>query len=391
MHSKRIQSLSPVFLGLLFSGIACTSLNWHYHASRSRQSGNVGTRITGAPMNTAGDNEGVRLFGRDSEFKDVSFEARAASDLQQHTTPSDGADFDPDTDPTGKSLVYASTRHATNSHLYIKSITGATITQITDGPANDAQPEFDPTGDRIAFSSDRAGHWDIWIVDINGRNPIQITNSPMPELHPSWSPDGNKLVYCRINPKENRSALWVVELENPGVKRLIGDGLFPAWSPKGDKIVYQRARARDSHRFSIWTVDVFDDEVLFPTEIAASPTEALIAPTWSPDGSQLAFSLIAADQPTAGRKAGPMPFRQTDIALVDIDGRGIQRLTHGDSENHSPTWSTNGRIYFSTRQEDSETIWSVKPFRPIQFDDPPSATTAGTRQSASVTNMEIAE
>lgn len=345
-------------------------------------------------MAASGENQdtGLHLFGRDPGLSDVAFEGQAATGLLQHTTQSDGADFDPDVDRAGKMLVFASTRNSHNSHLYLKAVDGATITQITDGAANDAQPQFDPTGTRIAFASDRGGQWDIWVVEANGRNPIQITNTPMPEMSPSWSPDGKKLVYCRIDPKENRNSLWVVELDNPGIKRLIGEGLFPAWSPSGDKIAYQRARARSSRYFSIWTLDIRGDEVLFPTEVAANPSGALIAPAWSPDGRQITFTMMDThgDVAAQGLPASRSVAGRCDIGVVDLDGRGLQRLTEGRARYFAPAWSTDGRIYFSTHEEDNETIWSIKPFKPATYtEDSPSATTASDRRAASVDEEEF--
>ena len=334
-------------------------------------------------------------FDQDSS-QYTTFEGKAATDLRQHTTPSEGSDFDPDIDPSGKKLVYASTRHSPNSHLYIKSITGATITQITDGPVNDTQPEFGPDGKRIAFASDRAGNWDIWLVDANGRNPTQITYSPMPELHPSWSPDGKRLTYCRINTREDRGELWIAELEKPGLKRLIGEGLFPAWSPSGDKIAYQRARIWSSRWFSIWTLDIKGDEVLFPTEVASSPNTALISPAWSHDGTQLAFSFVEsrernnAGPTTEGTVAATQTTVHSDIGIVEADGHGLQRITNHMGESYAPVWSKDGRIYFSLRTTDSETIWSTKPLQPIKI-DPPSTKTTTNRRAASVIEVSDEE
>lgn len=317
---------------------------------------------------------GNDLMGRSPGRPDVSLIGMAASDLRQHTTLVDGADFDPTIDPSGKSLAFASTRQSRNSHLYVKNVKGATITQITDGPSNEAQPCFDPSGTRLAFASDRAGHWDIWVVDISGRNPIQISNDPMPEMHPSWSPDGRHIAYCKMDATRGVSTIWVADIENPGVKRLIGEGMFPTWSPKGDQIAYQRARARGSHWFSIWTVQLKDDEVLFPTEVAARPDSALITPAWSPEGTQLTFSVV--------RQNDDIGATTADIGIIDADGRGFQRVTTGESENHGPAWGADGRIYFSSRTAEAETIWSVKPFRPPVFENSPSATSSNTRRAA---------
>jgi TolB protein len=195
---------------------------------------------------------------------------------------------------------------------------------------------------------------------------MQITNSPLPELHPSWSPDGRRLVYCRLNTQDGRGELWIADLERPGVKRLIGEGLFPSWSPRGDKIAYQRARQRGSRWFSIWTLTLQNDEPSLPTEVAHSPDAALIAPTWSPDGAQIAFASIA-----PGDDQGPLPGQpritgqgRADIGIIDADGRGMVRLTNGRGDNFSPCWAADGRIYFTARLARSETIWSIRPFTP---------------------------
>ncbi len=329
------------------------------------------------------------LFGQGSVARDLSFETRAASNLQQHTTASDGADFDPHVDPTGKTLVFASTRHARVSHLYTKPVDGATMTQITDEQANDAQPVYSPDGNQIAFCSDRAGHWDIWVIDADGRNSRQITDNPLPELHPSWSPDGRRLVYCRVNPREGRGELWVAEIDNPGIKRLIGEGLFPSWSPQGNRIAYQRARSRGSRWFSIWTVQLEENEALFPTEVASSAEAALIGPSWSPDGSQLTFSWVHGGDSAAGGDPRVGGQGRADIGVVDADGRGLQRLTSGSGENFSPHWGSDGRIYFTAKRQGSETIWSLRPFRPIQLDQPPSL--SRNRQAAQVFETAVQE
>ncbi len=339
------------------------------------------------PERAFDENRDLCLFGRGNPTPGIVFEGRAAVDLRQHTTATEGADFDPDVDPAGKRLVFASTRHARHSHLYIKSIYGATVTQITDEPANDAQPVFCPKGERIAFVSDRSGQWDVWVVDVNGRNPTQVTHNPAAELHPSWSPDGKRLAYCRVNSRDNLGELWVVELANPGIKRLIGEGLFPEWSPDGHKIAYQRSRARGDRWFSIWTLDVSNDEVLYPTEIASRHDAALISPVWSPDGTQIAFSTVMPK--VQGSEPRINGGGRSDIGIVDADGRGLQYLTDGRGDNYSPAWSVDGRIYFTAKLERSETIWSVRPFRPPLMVEPTIKT--GDRRAAAVTETDFAD
>lgn len=329
----------------------------------------------------------LRLFGQGGLTADFEFEAKAVTDIQQHTSPSEGADFDPSLDPSGKRLVFASTRHSKHSHLYIKPIECTTLTQITDEEADDIQPVFCPSGKRIAFASDRGGQWDIYVMDTGGRNVRQITNGPMAKLHPSWSPDGRRLVYCRVNTQRGEGELWVVDLDSPGVKRLIGEGLFPTWSPRGDKIAYQRARQRGSRCFSIWTLELTQNDALYPTEIASSNSAALIAPAWSPDGSQIAYASItpSTTRPISEKSPHLAVDGKSDISIIDADGRGMQRLTNGRGQNYSPFWSADDRVYFTARFDDHETIWSVRPFRPRPAEEP--VLRPGNRRAASANEV----
>ena len=309
-----------------------------------------------APSGTQGS---TREFVHDVFQQEIVFEGRPASNLTQHTLPGEGADLDPSLDPTGKIMIFASTRHSRFSHLYVKAVNGSTSTQITDESANDAQPVFSPDGKRIAFASDRGGQWDIWVAQSDGRRPVQLTSTPWPELHPSWSPDGKRLVYCRVNPREGRGELWICPLDNPGEKRFIGEGLFPSWSPTGDRIAYQRAKLRGSRWFSIWTLRLENNDALFPTEIAADPDRAFIAPAWSADGRQIAFVSIPAT--TRSNNTPTSVLKRSEIGIVDSEGTGLVLLTNGDGENYSPHWATDGRIYFTSRKENAENIWSLRP------------------------------
>lgn len=275
----------------------------------------------------------------------------------------EGGDFDCAVDPTGRWLAFASTRHRTTADIYLKTVTGTTLTQITSDPADDVMPTFSPDGKRLAFASNRSGNWDIYVTDIVGGQSVQLTNDPADELHPSFSPDGRQLVYCAFGSQSGQWEMVVVDVDSPGTRRFIGYGMFPDWSPVEDKIVFQRARERGTRWFSVWTVSLVNGEATHPTEVVASANAAAITPAWSPDGRHLAFATVL--DPDRGD-----PYRpgQADVWITSMDGTGRANLTNSQFANLQPCWSRDGSIFFVSNRGNGgvENIWSVRPERALQ-------------------------
>lgn len=300
--------------------------------------------------------DAISLFGELPAHDEAPYLNRSRLSLKQHTDAEEGADYDADIDADGTRLVFASTRHAERPDLYIKDVDGVAVTQLTADPASDVQPAFSPDGSRVAFASDRGGNWDIWITGVDGTAPVQVTTTAGEELHPSWSPDGQRLVYCSL-PHRGQWELWIADAAAAGRKTFIGYGVFPEWSPVEDVIVYQRARQRGSRWFSIWTLTLVNGEPRHPTEIAASSEYAMILPTWSPDGSRIAFTAATATSQDAYGAGEPAAL--SDIWVVDGDGRSRIRLTDGFSANYGAVISADERVYFTSDRGGRENIWSM--------------------------------
>lgn len=304
----------------------------------------------------------INMFGDIGDTADSRYFTLTAVSMRQHSFTEIGGDSDPDIDSTGQRLVFSSTRHHAAADLYFKSVDGVAVTQLTSDPASDIQPALSPDGSRVAFASNRSGNWDIWITSVTGDPPVQVTNGDADDVHPSWSPDGRQIVYCSL-PRGGQVQweLWIADASAGESKRFIGYGLFPEWSPGGDTIVYQRARERGGHWFGIWTLTLVNGEPRSPTEIAASVAQAMILPTWSPDGRCIAFAATAlpsvAERPTASADAG----NDFDIWIMDADGRAKVRLTDGHTSNYAPTFSSDGRVYFTSNRSGHENIWSLSP------------------------------
>jgi Tol biopolymer transport system component len=298
------------------------------------------------------------MFGDLPYTDEASYSARIAVSLRRHTFAEVGGDFDPDLDASGERMVFSSTRHNVKPDLYLKSVTGLAVTQLTSDPSSEVQPAFSPDGTRVAFASDHGGDWDIWVVSVEGGPPVQITHDIADDVHPSWSPDGSKLVYCSLPSGGGQWELWVSDATTGASRTFIGYGLFPEWSPVGDTILFQRARERSDRWFSIWTLTLLAGEPRYPTELATSSTQAMILPCWSPDGRRVAFATSRSG--VVGPASTP-PTGAVDIWVMDVDGRRKTRLTDGYSANYGPAFAPDGRIYFTSDRSGAESVWSLLP------------------------------
>lgn len=315
--------------------------------------------------------------------------------VAQVSFAAEGADFDPFVTRDGKKIVFASTQHRTTADIYVKTVEGKTVTQLTNDPADDVMPAVSPDGQRIAFSSNRSGSWQIYTMPITGGKAMQITTGGGDNLHPSWSPDGSRVVYCRLGEVSGRWELWVGEVQRPGVAQFIGYGMLPQWCPiaatgddASDKILFQLGRERGQRTFGIWTIDYKDGQTSNATELATSTNSALINPSWSPDGQRVVFAEVpnppSETRPGVG-DAKPLASR---LCMVNIDGTGRVTLTNGRAVSLMPAWGAGTRLFFVSNQNGTDNIWSMDMGNAILASGTPLAGTAPTHAAAPQENAE---
>ncbi len=337
------------------------------------QTARVGQYETGARTGV----NSINLYGNVGRgVSNTSSPLDSPDNLWRVTYAQEGADFDPEIDPSGLWMVYASTQHRETADIYIKRVNSTTVTQITDDPADDMMPTFSPNGKQIAFASKRSGNWNIYLMNIDGGQVIELTSSPADEIHPTFSPDGTRVAYSVLGMQSGQWEIAVIDLERPQQPRYITNGLFPNWSPVEDKILFQRARQRGTYWFSVWTLDLEGYEGKRPTEIAASRNAAAITPSWSADGENIVFATVVnPDDPIQSKPV------QADIWVVRKDGSGRANLTNSPFANLQPVWSSDGTVYFvSNRSEGGlDNIWAIKPQRALDIAE--LARTAGERRS----------
>ena len=116
--------------------------------------------------------------------------------------------------------------------------------QLTDTPGEDDDPDWSPDGRQIAFSSDRDGNFELYVMNADGSDQRRLTaTAAATEYGPAWSPDGTGIAFWRRVDNADRDSIVVMNADGTGERTLSGpreSAHGPVWSPDGEEIAYVR-------------------------------------------------------------------------------------------------------------------------------------------------------
>ncbi|HVS94050.1 MAG TPA: amidohydrolase family protein [Mucilaginibacter sp.] len=105
-------------------------------------------------------------------------------------TTDEGTWMDLDVSPDGQNIVFDLL-----GDIYSIPIKGGRATTLAVGKAWEIQPRYSPDGKMIAYTSDRDGGDNIWVMNSDGTNKHPITKENFRLLNnPYWTPDGQYIV-----------------------------------------------------------------------------------------------------------------------------------------------------------------------------------------------------
>jgi len=194
----------------------------------------------------------------------------------------------------------------------------------------------------------------LWSINADGSGLVQLTRDLPGCTDPAFSPDGTSIAFAAIGPRVDFGGLFdrdifVINADGSGLTDVVpeeGGQYSPTWSPNGSQIAFESPRGHSGT--DIWLVNADGSGLVQLTSDVFMDQY----PVFSPDGSSIAF--------VSNRS------RSYEIWLMNADGSDQTQLTADDEEPEEiryPAFSPDGLwIVFQARRSDSPSAETRRSF-----------------------------
>jgi tricorn protease len=251
--------------------------------------------------------------------------------------------------------------------LWIANENGTGVTRLTDNAARDIYPRFSPDGNWIAFSSNREGNYDVYVIPATGGKPRQLTFHSADDNVVNWTPDGKKIIFTSSRGNgafPSVATLWEVPVEG-GIERPVPTdwGAWASYSPDGAKMAFTRHPAtwsrkhyRGSYAADLWVMDVASKKF---TRLGDEDYKGnRLWPMYARNGEVYYVANIVPGAEKGIKFGGPEVMKSVNNIwkISDKGGKEAQVTHHGDGNLFYPSISADGKTIV---YEDNFGIWKL--------------------------------
>lgn len=275
----------------------------------------------------------------------------------------------------GFSPVSSVLKNTTNRMIFSRSVGGdlgiyhfdpsTNVVDLRVKPSVSGRGEYEaavsPDGRQIAFTTYRFGGWKVATADISGENVKRVTLDPHYAYDPAWSPNGKQLMYRRIVPNgsayfRGQADIFRINIDgsdNQNVTQSLDSGeRKPIYSPDGATVIFDSWLDEDEGKFRLMSMDLSSGQ----QKIVGKGSNAMIAPSWSPDGQKIAH--LRGDDDGYVDVWIMRPDGTNALNLTQSKKRGFEKaagkIQHWQYDTH---WSPDGKfVSFVANYAEAENI-----------------------------------
>jgi hypothetical protein len=238
-----------------------------------------------------------------------------------------------------------------NREIYLMNSDGTNQVRITNNAGADDFPAWSPDGKRLAIlSQNAAGNYVIKLMNADGTDQKELTSvvsygnfDPFegPRWGMSWSPDGTKIAY-------DNGGISIINVDGSNPVN-VSNGSHPSWSPDGSRIVFCTYSGGGYYGFRLWTMNADgSNQIPLPGGSTGNYTQD-VDPTWSPDGMRIA--------------GVQQWFLDVGVLFIrNLSGTWEFQDWTTDRDSSSPAWSPDG-----TKIAYSAVIWPYAQYRNVEI------------------------
>ena len=242
---------------------------------------------------------------------------------------------------------------------------GTAVQRITDNGAREVYPRFSPDGRWIAFSSNRYGNYDVFVVPASGGTPRRLTFHSGTDDVVGWTRDSQQVIFRSARGDgafPSVAVLYQIAATGGMEKPLPLDwGYWGSYSPDGKSLAFNRHPAvwsrqhyRGSYAADLWIANLSNNTY---TKLLGDERYNRYWPMWGADD---AIYFVADPLPNdKSIRPGSFEVRKSANNIYKIPAKGgqpVQVTRHTDGSVFWPSISSDGRVIV---YEDNFGIWKL--------------------------------